>query len=144
MNKQSVPTGLSLKKCALGYGIFATRHFRNLQTIALITGGRIVGDPRFASFYALKVGRNMWWDEDDKNLPQWDSYINHSEEPNAKIVLSHFNPLKPTAPLIAIRGIDPGEEITINYHEYGDRLYKSRRFHIPKKRTISQKIGTGS
>jgi hypothetical protein len=41
-----------------------------------------------------------------------------------------FNPI---AFLHATKHITAGEEILINYHEYGDRLYKNERYKVPTK-----------
>jgi len=81
--------------------------------------------------YALKVPhKKLWWDEIEPLYPEWDSFLDHSENANAIISFRNFNPKKPKAKLIAIERIKRNEEIMINYREYGDSLYKAGRYRI--------------
>ena len=124
----ATPKGIRIKKCEHGYGIFGEKKFNIGQRIAFIVGGKTVANPSKASMFALKVPRRrLWWDETDLSRPDWDSFLDHSDTANARIVFTRFNPSKPRAGLIAINPIAKNEEITINYREYGDRLYRGRQ-----------------
>lgn len=124
----ATPKGIGIKKCKHGHGIFAEKNFKVGQRIAFIVGGKTVTRTSKASMFALKVPRKkLWWDEIDSSCPEWDSFLDHSSKANARIVFTRFNPGKPKARLIAINPIAKNEEVTINYREYGDRLYKGRQ-----------------
>lgn len=134
LSKMQSPKGTKIKKCPHGHGLFAIKNFRKGRLIGNIIGGKVVNIASEASKFALKVPeRKMWWDEIDSAKPEWDSFIDHSELENAKILFENFNSKKPQAKLVATKNIKRNKEITINYHNYGDRLYKSRRY----KRTRS-------
>lgn len=122
------PRGLKIKKCSHGQGLFAVKNFKSGQLIGEIVGGKVVRKPSDASMFALKVPKkNLWWDEIDIKKIEWDSFLDHSENPNAEILFNNFSPKKPKAKLIALQEIRRDKEITINYHDYGDRLYKVKR-----------------
>lgn len=75
--------------------------------------------------YALKIqDKNLWWDEIDIKRPEWDSFIDHAENQNAEILFTSLSLKNLKAKLVALRNIRANEEITINYHNYGDRLVK--------------------
>lgn len=123
-----------IKECCHGHGLFAKKNFKKGESICVIVGGKIVRNCSEASMYALKIpGRKMWWDEIKTTKPECDSFLDHNEEPNAMILFKEFNPKNPKANLIAIENIKRNDEITINYHEYEDNLYKAKRYRLPFK-----------
>lgn len=99
---------------ALGRGVYALRRLRRNQTIGEITG-RIVEDPHYGSEYCIELGP-------DRNLePQAPfRYLNHSCEPNCEVF--SWKPRRGEDPSVsdrlwlqALRTIEPGEELTIDY-----------------------------
>jgi hypothetical protein len=71
--------------------------------------------------YSLRVGESLWWDEKDPTQLEWDSFPDHSDTPNVRIVLEDFDLKAPRADLVAIRPIKRGDELLINYHNHKDR-----------------------
>lgn len=92
LSKMQSPKGTKIKKCPHGHGLFAIKNFRKGRLIGNIIGGKVVNIASEASKFALKVPeRKMWWDEIDSAKPEWDSFIDHSELENAKILFENFN-----------------------------------------------------
>jgi len=96
-----------------GKGCFATRRFGRLRKIAEYTGERISNAEanRRATRRRLRIcALNNRWSLDGTRGGNGTHYINHSCQPNAfmKIVYNHIL-------FIALREIQPGEEITIDY-----------------------------
>jgi len=96
-----------------GKGCFATRCFGRRRKIAEYTGERISNAEanRRATRRRLRIcALNNRWSLDGSRGGNGTHYINHSCEPNAfmKIACNHIL-------FIALRDIQPGEEITIDY-----------------------------
>jgi hypothetical protein len=90
----------------LGRGVFATQSFRPGQPILMLTGPVLdhaevltLGGDRA---YALQIGPDEYLD----TMPPG-RYANHSCDPNAGIVNDRM--------LIALRPVEPGEEIQFDY-----------------------------
>jgi hypothetical protein len=64
--------------------------------------------------------------EKDPTQLEWDSFLDHSDTPNVRIVLENFDLKAPRADLVAIRPIKRGDEFLINYHDHEDRMYKAQ------------------
>ncbi len=102
MSSPAVEVGSS----ALGRGIFARRSFRPGQPI-LSLGGRVLNHDDVLTLgtdraYALQIGPDQYLDM----MPPG-RYANHSCDPNAGIVNDCV--------LIALRTLEPGEEIRFDY-----------------------------
>ena len=102
MSSSTVEVGCS----ALGRGVFATQAFRPGQPILVLSGPVLdhaevlgLGGDRA---YALQIGRDQYLD----TMPPG-RYANHSCDPNAGIMNDRM--------LIALRSIEPGEEIRFDY-----------------------------
>ena len=112
--KIQLAPGLSIEKSAIeGKGCFAVSHFTGRRKIAEYTGERISNAEakRRASRRRLRIcAINNRWSLDGSRGGNGTHYINHSCEPNAfmKILYDHIL-------FIALRNIEPGEEITIDY-----------------------------
>jgi SET domain-containing protein len=106
--------GLQIAASAIeGKGCFATKHFKRRRKIAEYTGERISNAEanRRAKRKRLRIcALNNRWSLDGSRGGNGTHYINHSCEPNAfmKVVYNHIL-------FIALRDINPGEEITIDY-----------------------------
>lgn len=106
--------GLAIKKSPIeGNGCFSVAHFKHRRKIAEYTGERITNAEanRRASRRKLRIcAINDRWSLDGSRGGNGTHYINHSCEPNAfmKILYGHIL-------FIALRDIQPGEEITIDY-----------------------------
>jgi SET domain-containing protein len=106
--------GLTIKKSTIeGMGCFSVAHFRRARKIAEYTGERISNAEanRRAGRRRLRIcAINNRWSLDGSRGGNGTHYINHSCEPNAfmKILYDHIL-------FIALRDIEPGEEITIDY-----------------------------
>ena len=118
--------GLSINKSPIeGKGCFAVTPFKRMRKIAEYTGERITDAEanQRAKRRKLRIcaidGR---WSLDGSRGGNGTHYINHSCEPNAymKILYGHIL-------FIALRAIEPGEEITIDYES---------TLHSNKKRCI--------
>ena len=123
------PKGLKITKCSYGLGIFSKKNFKKGQVIAFVRGGKVDKKEK-VSMYALKIPRtDLFWDDIDiRKRRSWDTFLNHSDISNAKMLFDRFNSRRPLAKLIALCDIRKHEEITINYRDYGDRLYKANRY----------------
>ncbi len=100
-----------LGRSVTGLGLFAIKAIKRGDYIATYRGRRITteeADRRAAQGYMFEV--NKRWTID--GLPRWNvaRYINHSCRPNAKPVGR-----KGGIVIVAVRQIEPGEEITYDY-----------------------------
>jgi SET domain-containing protein len=113
MRLQLAP-GLSIQKSPIeGKGCFAVSHFKGRRKIAEYTGERIseAEANRRATRRKLRIcAINEEWSLDGSRGGNGTHYINHSCEPNAFMQILHGHIL-----FIALRDIEPGEEITIDY-----------------------------
>src|SRR4029450_2352163 len=106
--------GLEIAPSAIeGKGCFATMAFRSRRKIAEYAGEKITNAEanRRAGRRRLRIcAINNRWSLDGSRGGNGTHYINHSCEPNAymKILYGHII-------FIALRDIEPGEEITIDY-----------------------------
>lgn len=124
--KLKLAPGLSIKKSPIeGKGCFSVAHFKGGRKIAEYTGERITeaeanrrANRRRLRICAINERRSL----DGSRGGNGTHYINHSCEPNAymKILYNHIL-------FIALRDIEPGEEITIDYES---------TLHSNKKRCI--------
>ena len=106
--------GLSIKRSAIeGRGCFSVAHFGRGRKIAEYAGEKITNAEavRRAKRRKLRIcAINNRWSLDGSRGGNGTHYINHSCEPSAymKILYGHIL-------FIALRDIEPGEEITIDY-----------------------------
>ncbi len=113
--KLRLAPGLTIKKSPIeGQGCFSTAQFKRWHKIAEYTGELISAAEakRRAGRKRLRIcGIDHLWSLDGSKGGNGTHYINHSCEPNAfmKIVYDHIL-------FIALRDIEPGEEITIDYY----------------------------
>ncbi len=125
MNLKLAP-GLSIQKSSInGRGCFATVDFPRRRKIAEYTGERIPDREAQRRAHRAKLricDVDGVWSIDGSRGGNGTHYINHSCEPNAymKILYDHIL-------FIALRDIEPGEEITIDYES---------TLHSNKKRCI--------
>lgn len=112
--KLKLASGLSIRKSDIeGDGCFSVAHFNRGRKIAEYTGERIRNAEanRRAGRRKLRIcAINDRWSLDGSRGGNGTHYINHSCEPNAymKILYGHIL-------FMALRDIQPGEEITIDY-----------------------------
>src|SRR5271166_6151522 len=106
-------------RSATGLGLFSTKPIKRAAYIATYRGRRISteeSDRREARGAKFMFELNRRWTIDGS--PRWNvaRYLNHSCRPNAKPVLR-----KGRIVIVALRRIEPGEEITYDYgKEYLD------------------------
>jgi uncharacterized protein len=106
--------GLAIKNSPIqGRGCFAVTHFKGGRKIAEYAGERIRNAEanRRANRRRLRIcAINERWSLDGSRGGNGTHYINHSCEPNAfmKVLYGHVL-------FMALRDIEPGEEITIDY-----------------------------
>lgn len=124
--KLSLAPGLTIKKSTIeGKGCFATAAFKQRRKIAEYTGERITNAEanRRASRRKLRIcAVDDRWSLDGSRGGNGTHYINHSCEPNAFMQILYGHIL-----FIALRDIQPGEEITIDYES---------TLHSDKKRCV--------
>ncbi|HUS11047.1 MAG TPA: SET domain-containing protein-lysine N-methyltransferase [Pyrinomonadaceae bacterium] len=124
--KLKLAPGLSIQTSLIqGKGCFSVTHFKARRKIAEYTGERIRNAEanRRANRRRLRIcAINERWSLDGSRGGNATHYINHSCEPNAfmKVLYGHVL-------FIALRDIEPGEEITIDYQS---------TLHSDKKRCI--------
>lgn len=112
--KLNLAPGLEIKKSAIqGRGCFSNALFKRGRKIAEYTGERISNAEanRRAQRRILRIcAINNRWSLDGSKGGNGTHYINHSCEPNSymKILYGHIL-------FLALRDIQPGEEITIDY-----------------------------
>lgn len=118
--------GLTIKKSPIeGKGCFSITHFKGRRKIAEYTGERITEAEanRRSTRRKLRIcAINNRWSLDGSRGGNGTHYINHSCEPNAYMQILYGHIL-----FIALRDIEPGEEITIDYQS---------TLHSDKKRCI--------
>src|SRR6202795_1982211 len=113
-----------ISRSVTGLGLFATKPIKRGVYIATYRGRRISteeADRREARGAKYMFELNTRWTIDGS--PRWNRarYINHSCRPNAKPVGRGGGIV-----IVALRGIEPGEEITYDYGpEYLDYFFKS-------------------
>ena len=118
--------GLAIRNSPIqGKGCFAVTHFTGGRKIAEYAGERIRNAEanRRANRRRLRIcAINERWSLDGSRGGNGTHYINHSCEPNAfmKVLYGHVL-------FMALRDIEPGEEITIDYQS---------TLHSNKKRCI--------
>ena len=112
--KLNLAPGLEIKKSAIqGRGCFSNALFKRGRKIAEYTGERISNAEanHRAQRRILRIcAINNRWSLDGSKGGNGTHYINHSCEPNSymKILYGHIL-------FVALRDIQPGEEITIDY-----------------------------
>ena len=115
MNLKLAP-GLSIRKSTInGKGCFATIRFQRGRKIAEYTGERIpdVEARRRAGRAKLRIcDIDGQWSLDGSRGGNGTHYINHSCAPNAYMQTLYGHVL-----FFALRDIQPGEEITIDYED---------------------------
>jgi hypothetical protein len=101
-------------RSAAGLGLFAVKPFANKAYIATYRGKWIPTthaherERRFGAKYMFEVNRQ--WTIDGSPRHNLGRYINHSCRPNAEAVLRNRRIV-----FVALRAIEPGEEITYDY-----------------------------
>lgn len=95
----------------LGRGVFALRRFRAEQVIGVIRG-QVIDDPGYTSNYCMELGEGRSL---EPAAPF--RYLNHSCEPNCELFSWETDDPAPLDRLWlhALRPIEPGEELTIDY-----------------------------
>ena len=95
----------------LGRGVFARRRFHAEQVIGVIRG-QVIDDPGYTSNYCMELG-------DGRSLEPIAPfrYLNHSCDPNCELFSWESDDLAPLGRLWlqALKPIEPGEELTIDY-----------------------------
>ncbi len=114
--KLRLASGLTIKHSPIdGRGCFATISFRGKHKIAEYTGERISNAEarRRARRRILRIcGIDYRWSLDGSRGGNGTHYINHSCRPNSYMKVLHGHVL-----FFALRDIEPGEEITIDYED---------------------------
>jgi uncharacterized protein len=123
-----------LGRSVTGLGLFATKPIKRAAYIATYRGPRISTEEadrreRRGAKYMFAI--NSRWTIDGS--PRWNvaRYLNHSCCPNAKPVLR-----KGRIVFVALRRIEPGEEITYDYgEEYFEYFFSNGGCRCPACRT---------
>jgi SET domain-containing protein len=125
-------------RSATGLGLFATKPIKRLAYIAAYRGPRISNDEaecREARGARFLFALNNTWTIDGS--PRWNlaRYINHSCRPNARPVGRNGGIV-----IVALRRIEPGEEITYDYgREYHDYFFKGRCRCLPCRQKAARR-----
>lgn len=102
---------LRIGRTPLGRGLFARRRYRPQQVIGVVRG-QVIEDPDYASDYCIELGEGRCL---EPAAPF--RYLNHSCEPNCELFFWETDQAAPLDRLWlqALRPIEPGEELTIDY-----------------------------
>jgi hypothetical protein len=101
-----------IEETPLGKGVFAKRRFRRSQVVGVIQG-RVIEDPEYGSMYCMDLGNARSLEPIEPFR-----YLNHSCEPNCELFIwTYEDENQPATQLFleALRTIQPGEELTIDY-----------------------------
>jgi SET domain-containing protein len=109
--------GIEIKKSNIdGRGCFATVPFRARRKVAELTGERIA---RVEAARRMRGKRRLhicaidsYWNVDSSVGGNGTQYVNHSCEPNCFMRVTHGQVI-----IYAMRDIEPGEELTLDYRE---------------------------
>jgi len=97
-----------------GRGVFAAGYFETEQLIGQVRG-TVIDDPDYASDYCMDLGESLTL---EPRAPF--RFLNHACEPNSALVVFDVEdedgePCTPELWVEALRPIQPGEELTIDY-----------------------------
>ena len=109
---------MEVRPCPHGRGLFALRDLRAGQVILRTAGLVLTATPRSPpeKGWALRVGEKEYWDEEPRQSPlYWTNFVDHSGRPNSRF---YFDKEKPSVTFKALRSVEKGEEIFIDYREY--------------------------
>ena len=115
-----------MKRCPHGRGVFTLKSYRKGDLITVLSN-QIFTESTDSKGYALRISENLYWDEDPKNPNDWTKYLDHSSTPNVHLT---FKPSEKTVLLKAIRDIEAGEELLIDYTEYYPVNYPSNPWSV--------------
>ncbi|MBK8946761.1 MAG: SET domain-containing protein-lysine N-methyltransferase [Ignavibacteriae bacterium] len=110
-----------------GLGVFTKRNIKKGEHIGFYTGKilnakQLSREPYISSLFILQITKNYFIYGEGKGS-NFVSYINHSNKPNAELVVSTR---WKTARIVAIKNIKQGDEIFYNYSdEYWKILEKT-------------------
>ncbi len=102
---------VSVARGLRGQGVFSTKLLKRYEEIAEITG-TVIDDPDYTSSYCIDLGTTLSLE------PQAPfRFLNHSCRPNCEIIRydAETEDAIPEVWLVATRGIQPEEELTIDY-----------------------------
>lgn len=114
---QEFATGITVGKSRIdGRGCFATIRFRKGRKIAELVGekvSRMEAARRMRGRERLHIcGIDTYWGIDGSRGGNGSQFINHSCSPNSYVKIIHGHII-----FFALRDIEPGEEITLDYVE---------------------------
>ena len=124
--RQSVPSGLSVKRARYGYGIFATTFFPKGSVVYV--GQQLVIPNRYAEFRLILENDNnqefrlntethsVQFTETERWLYLFDSFMNHSCDPTTISRQTDEQKSNNQYQTVALRDIKPGDEITCDYN----------------------------
>lgn len=101
-------------KVPYGRGVFAAKRIRKEAVIGGVTG-RVIDDPDYTSDYCIDLGGSLSL---EPGAPF--RYLNHSCDPNCELYIledgsGDWNGSVPQVLVAALRNIQPGVELTIDY-----------------------------
>jgi len=115
-----------------GKNIFANRRFRRGETVFVVCGPMI----KRGSIYTIPIDFGLWIDPVPVNNPA--RYLCHSCDPNCGI--------KNRTRVVAMKKINKGEEITIDYamiiSRYGKEMSEKRRICKCQSKNCRGKLGS--
>ncbi len=115
--KETLAEGIRVGKSGIdGRGCFATRRFPKGRKIVELVGervSRVEAARRMRGRERLHIcGIDTYWGIDGSRGGNGSQFINHSCEPNSFVRIMHGHII-----FFALRDIEPGEEITLDYVE---------------------------
>jgi SET domain-containing protein len=132
--KETLAPGIAVGKSKIdGRGCFATVHFRKGRKITELVGekvSRMEAARRMRGRERLHIcGIDTYWGIDGNSGGNGSQFINHSCDPNSYVRIIHGHII-----FFALRDIEPGEEITLDYVESYHSNEKRCRCQSPKCR----------
>ncbi len=107
---------IEVRNCPHGLGAFVTRAYAQGEIIATISGGTLTSKPLDLK-HSLEMLHGVWWDAFSKDQDgYWSNFIDHSSSPNCDFI--DFDQTIPSAKIVALREIAPGEELYLDYDRF--------------------------
>lgn len=124
-----------------GLGIYTQDHISPGERL-IVYGGTIMTETEIVSLnttqitYALQIDTDLWLSSNILNGYEKSDYVNHSCDPNAGF--------KTPITLVALRNINMGEEVTIDYAMVVERFIGMSDFSCLCKASNCRKIVSGN
>lgn len=135
------PNSFEIRDCEYGVGVFATQDIPRRAFLRLCPRGfelkalaRADVPEEYVKYCIVRPGEVLlcpWEDEAPQDLSKlpMDSYLNHSNNPNTKVRMT----LHGVCLYIAVCDIASGEQVLINYNNFGEPVEAIEPYYNPEE-----------